>query len=234
MSKKSLKKNEASTTEVAVAQPAVSGLTGIIEQSDLVIPSLKIAQKTGELGELFMPGSLVLNNEYCLYGARSDEPEKRTDAPVWITVTGARKSYYENLPYGSDTMPQTAETLDEVYEKGGSLDWGPNNQRPSWNPQLTCTLLIKGEDEALFPFEYEGDNYTPAQWTIASISAYTAAAKPILTAAAFNLKAGLEFGSWELTTKLKKDTNKSWIVPVLKTGPKNDEAFVKWVRELTR
>lgn len=238
MSEKKKKKkngsdNAENTTAVAIPQPAAGSVSGEIDTSDLVVPSLKMAAKTGELGELFMPGSLVLNAEYALYGARADEPEKKKEAPVWLTILHAKKSYYEHTEYGSVEMPKTADTLDEVLAQGGSLEW-VDGAKPTWNPQVCCTVLIRGDDEAYFPWEFGEHRYAMARWILASFSAYNNAAKPILTAAALNLRAGLEYGSWKLSSALKKGKNNSWYVPVLSTGDKNDEKFAAWARELTR
>ena len=226
--------NAESTTAVAIPQPAAGSVEGNIERSDLLVPSLKMAAKTGELGELFVPGSLVLNAEYALYGARADEPEKKKEDPVWLTVLHAKKSYYERTEFGSDEVARTADTMDEMLDQGGSLDWGKNGEKPTWNPQLICTVVIRGDDEAYFPFEFDGNQYAMARWAIQSFPAYAAAAKPILTAAALNLRAGLEYGSWGLTSSLKKGGKNSWYVPVLSTGEKNDEKFATWAKELAR
>ena len=226
--------NAESTTAVAIPQPAAGSVEGNIERSDLLVPSLKMAAKTGELGELFVPGSLVLNAEYALYGARADEPEKKKEDPVWLTVLHAKKSYYERTEFGSDEVARTADTMDEMMDQGGSLDWGKNGEKPTWNPQLICTVVIRGDDEAYFPFEFDGNQYAMARWVISSFTAYAAAAKPILTAAALNLRAGLEYGSWGLTSSLKKGGKNSWYVPVLSTGEKNGEKFATWAKELAR
>ena len=232
--KKNGSDNAESTTAVAIPQPAAGSVSGEIETSDLVVPSLKMAAKTGELGELFMPGSLVLNAEYALYGARADEPEKKKEDPVWLTVLHAKKSYYERTEFDSGEVSKTADTLDEVLAQGGSLEWGKDGAKPTWNPQVCCTVLIRGDDEAYFPWDFGEHRYAMARWILASFSAYTNAAKPILTAAALNLRAGLEYGSWGLTSALKKKGANSWYIPVLATGEKNDEKFAAWARELTR
>ena len=231
---KNEKKKSETKNEVAVPQPAGGSVEGNIETSDMVVPSLKLAAKMGELGELFIPGSLVLNQEYALYGARTDDRTNPKEDPVWLTVLHAKKSYYERTEYGSDTVAKTADTMDEMLEQGGSLDWGAKGEKPTWNPKLTCTVIIRGDDEAYFPFEFDGKKYALARWSLQSISAYRAAAKQILTAAALNLRAGLEYGSWGLTSTLKKSGTNSFHVPVLTTGEKNDEKFATWARELAR
>ena len=231
---KNEKKKSETKNEVAIPQPAGGSVEGNIETSDMVVPSLKLAAKMGELGELFIPGSLVLNQEYALYGARTDDRTNPKEDPVWLTVLHAKKSYYERTEYGSDTVAKTADTMDEMLEQGGSLDWGAKGEKPTWNPKLTCTVIIRGDDEAYFPFEFDGKKYALARWSLQNISSYRAAAKQILTAAALNLRAGLEYGSWGLTSTLKKSGTNSFHVPVLTTGEKNDEKFATWARELAR
>lgn len=226
--------NAENTTAVAIPQPAAGSVEGNIERSDLLVPSLKMAAKTGELGELFLPGSLVLNAEYALYGARADEPEKKKEDPVWLTILHAKKSYYERTEFDSGEVSKTADTLDEVLAQGGSLEWGKDGAKPTWNPQVCCTVLVRGDDEAHFLWEFEEHRYAMARWILSSFSAYANAAKPILTAAALNLRAGLEYGSWGLTSALKKKGANSWYIPVLTTGEKNDEKFATWARELAR
>ena len=228
------KKKSDTKNEVAIPQPAAGSVEGNIETSDMVVPSLKLAAKMGELGELFIPGSLVLNQEYALYGARTDDRTNPKEDPVWLTVLHAKKSYYERTEFGSDTVAKTADTMDEMLEQGGSLDWGKNGENPTWNPKLTCTVIIRGDDEAYFPFEFDGKKYALARWSLQNISSYRAAAKQILTAAALNLRAGLEYGSWGLTSTIKKSGTFSFHVPVLTTGEKNDEKFATWARELAR
>ena len=53
--KKNGSDNAENTTAVAIPQPAAGSVSGEIDTSDLVVPSLKMAAKTGELGELFSP-----------------------------------------------------------------------------------------------------------------------------------------------------------------------------------
>ena len=231
---KNEKKKSETKNEVAIPQPAGGSVEGSIEMSDMVVPSLKLAAKAGEMGELFIPGSLVLNGEYPLYGARTDDRTNPKEEPVWLTVLHAKKSYYERTEYGSDTVAKTADTMDEMLEQGGTLDWGKNGETPTWNPKLTCTVIIRGDDEAYFPFEFDGKKYALARWSLQNISSYRAAAKQILTAAALNLRAGLEYGSWGLTSTIKKSGTFSFYVPVLTTGEKNDEKFATWARELAR
>ena len=83
---KNEKKKSETKNEVAIPQPAGGSVEGSIEMSDMVVPSLKLAAKAGEMGELFIPGSLVLNGEYPLYGARTDDRTNPKEEPVWFST----------------------------------------------------------------------------------------------------------------------------------------------------
>jgi len=225
------------TTEVAVAPAMPVGtvevnrdsVSGEICKSDLQIPSLKLVQQVGDLGELFTPGSFVLNNEHAVSDGKT---------VVVLTVAHWNKYYIENVEYGSDQMPDTAKTLKEVSEKGGTTEWS-HETPPTWSPVGVATCILQGEDESHFPFEYDDGvaqptkHYAIALWTMRN-TAYRRAGRVIMTAAAYNLKMGLEYGSWELTSKRETLGKNKVFVPVVKTGGRNSEEFATWVRQLSR
>ena len=228
---KTLSKKEGATTAVAVAQPAV-GVVGEITASDLVIPNIRIAHKTGELGELFEPGSIVLNGEYALLGCRSDDRENIKEGAVLMTVTSAEKYYKEKIAFGGEEAPKTARTLDEVSDLGGSLEFGADKP---WIACLKTTVCVKGDDPAFFPFTYNDETYAFATLDFGSWSSYNYAGKQILTASSLNFQDaekyphGLAHGSWELTTikRSMKDNTKYWC-PAVKSGKINDTEFAEW------
>jgi hypothetical protein len=121
-SKQTENKTAKNETETAVAPAMPVGtvevhgesVSGEICKSDLQIPSLKLVQQVGDLGELFTPGSFVLNNEHAV----SDGTVETT-----ITVAHWNKYYIENLEYGTDQTPDTAKTMQEVVQKGGTTEW---------------------------------------------------------------------------------------------------------------
>ena len=219
------------TTEVVVAPAMPIGtvevsnesVSGEICKSDLQIPSLKLVQQVGDLGELFTPGSFVLNNEHAI----SDG-----EVPTTITVAHWSKYYIENLEYGSDQTPDTAKTMKEVVEKGGTTEWSKDTP-PTWNPVGVATCVVEGEDDLHFPFEYEDKRFAIALWTMRN-TAYRRAGRVIMTAAAYNLKSGLEYGSWSLTSKRETLGKNKVFVPVVKTGGRNEEEFAAWIRQLSR
>jgi len=228
---KTLSKKEGATNAVAVAQPAV-GVVGEITASDLVIPNIRIAHKTGELGELFEPGSIVLNGEYALLGCRSDDRENVKEDPVLMTVTSAEKYYNEKIAFGGEEAPKTARTLDEVSDLGGSLEFGADKP---WIACLKTTVCVKGDDPAFFPFTYNDELYAFATLDFGSWSAYNYAGKIILSATTLKFHDaeqhphGPAHGTWELTTgkRSMKDKTTFWC-PAVKSGQHNTPEFAEW------
>ena len=231
VSKNKTDKSEKETTEImeAPAMPvasveiANSSVSGEICRTDLQVPTLKLAQRVGDLGEVFPPGSFVLQNEFSL---------SEGDAPIKLTVGHWNKYYLENLEYGGDSIPRQAKDLREVAELGGTTEW-LDNEPPTWVPVGVATCVIEGEDEAFFPFDYNGKRYAMALWTMRN-TAYKRAGRVIMTAAAYNLKRGLEYGSWQLTSKLETLGKNKVYVPQLNRGETNDDEFAEWVRQLVR
>ncbi len=214
---------EAPAMPVASVEIQNSSVSGEISRADLQVPTLKLAQRVGELGEIFPPGTFVLNNEHAL----SDGKE-----PVNLVVGHWNKYYLENLEYGTDQIPRSAKNLSEVAELGGTTEW-VDNAPPTWVPIGVATCIIEGEDESHFPFEYNDKRYAMALWTMRN-TAYKRAGRVIMTAAAYNLKKGLEYGSWELSSKLETMGKNKVYVPTIKTSGRNDEEFAAWIRQLVR
>lgn len=216
-------KNTAANTEVSKIN-AIGNIVGDVGQEDIVIPRLNIVQGVGQLSETHSIGQIVYDKSVVL----SDGP-----TPVEVTVMRARKQFIENLPYGSDgPAPQVFDTLEEVRAVGGTIEWN-GNQKPSFLPVLHVQVLIKVPEgvEGAFPLLHDGQRYAIALWTIRG-TAYSRAAKNILTAARFSLSSGLHHGKWVLTTKREKFGRNSVFVPQLALLGKHDEEFVKFVEGL--
>ena len=214
---------EAPAMPVASVEIQNTSVSGEISRADLQVPTLKLAQRVGELGELFPPGTFVLNNEHAL----SDGKEE-----IKLVVGHWNKYYLENLEYGTDQVPRSAKTLVEVAELDGTTEW-IDGVPPTWVPIGVATCIIEGEDESHFPFEYNDKRYAMALWTMRN-TAYKRAGRVIMTAAAYNLKQGLEYGSWGLTSTLTTLGKNKVYVPSVKTSGRNDEEFAEFVRQLVR
>ncbi len=153
-------------------------------------------QNVGPLAELFAGGQIVLNQETIL--AKDAES-------IELTVLNVKKVYQENIPFDSDERPAVYNSLEEVKAVGGTVEWGANGEKPDFLPVLHTQVLIKAPEnaEGAFPFEYKGDSYALALWTIKGV-AYTRAGKNIITAARFSLKDGIHNGKWSLGSKREK------------------------------
>jgi|3_EtaG_2_1085321.scaffolds.fasta_scaffold00570_17 hypothetical protein len=233
---KDLKKDTNADNAIAVVEPvntiviANEDLSGDFEQSDLLIPTIRQVQKTGELAELHAPGSWVLNQEELLSDGVT---------PIHLTVLTFRKFFAENIPFGDDKQARIAATLAEVREMDGTTEW-INDEQPSFIPVGEATLLVEGKNEALFPFVYDDtDSDAPefrfalARWTMRK-TAFARAGRKIITEARIGLQDGLQWGKWELSTGKAEYMGNKWFVPVLNLTGKNDKKFAKWANELGR
>lgn len=211
----------ASTRETPLPLGAVAG---DISTDDIVIPRMNLVQGVGTLSELFTPGSVVLNKEVVLTTG---------ETPLELTILSARKQFAENLPFDSEEKPRVFNTLDEVKEAGGSIEW-VNDEQPSFAPILHLQLVFKapdGADNYAYPLEFDGKPYGLAVWTLRGV-AYTRAGRNILTAARFALRDGLFNGKWALTTKREKFGRNSVVVPVLRNIGRNTPEFVEFLRNI--
>ena len=226
---KDLKKESKTDNAVAVVEPvrtiaiANEDLTGDYEQSDLLIPTIRQVQKTGELAELHAPGSWVLNQEQLLSDGST---------PLNLTVLTFRKYFSENIEWGDDKQPRIAASIAEVQEMGGTTEW-IDDEPPSFLAVGEATVLVEGKNEALFPFEFEDARYALARWTMRN-SAFKRAGRRIITEARIGLKDGLQWGKWELNTSKAEYKGNKWFVPVLTLVGKHEEKFATWANELGR
>jgi len=207
--------------EESSAPLAIPGrpVEGEFLSEDFVIPKLHLVQAVGPLSEKFTPGQYVYNKELVI----SDGT-----APVSVTVLRIKKQYQENLPYGGDQLPRMFDTLEEVKQAGGWIDWR-NNERPPFSPILQALVLIRSpfEENPLFPYEFAGAAYGLALWTLRGVS-FTRAGKTIITASQFALKDGLHTGSWSLSSKREKVGLNFIHVPVLRHDAKHTAEFAEF------
>lgn len=217
---------ETPTTEAAVAlrddrtvSTAVAADTddmqGEFTASDLRLPRINLANKSGKLGDDFGPGAFVLNKEVRLSDGKT---------PLTVIALRIKKQFQENLKFDpdSDARPRTFDTIDEVRANGGTL--GYKKDCGEFSDIAHIEFLVKApegaEEEVLVHFtdEIEGSLYCRAVYTAAS-TAYAGVAKPIITARLTHLKAtGLPGGRWEMTSRLTQGKSNSWYSPVLKAA----------------
>ena len=203
-----------------------AGLAGDFDQSDINLPRINLVAKTSALvDEGFTPGAIVLNKEVTLV---------KKDTPLRVIVTSMVKQYQQVVDYGSEELPKTFNTEQEVYAEGGSLEWGSPNQ---YRPLAHITMLIEApegleENELeLFPYQNGDKHYAMAIYT-ASKSAYAPTGKEIATYAAFAKGMGVWTTAFYLTSKIRTEGDVSWFTPSLKRAGRLGEDELKFVESV--
>jgi hypothetical protein len=223
---------EATTTQAIVpateSAPALynagnptDDLAGEIGRSDVRLPRLNLVARTGDLAELFDPGSYVLNKEIKL--------SKGGEELLTLVVLRLRKQYQEALPFGDPETPRVFETAEEVRANGGTVSYGKG---PGIFAEIAHLELLIRKPESLpteaepqFFFESEGHLWTHCVFTVGG-TAYGQVAKPIISARMNHLRdTGLVGGLWTLGSFLKKANGNAWFTPVLKTAGKTSDQF---------
>tara|TARA_Y100001963_G_scaffold158566_1_gene258674 strand:+ start:5562 stop:6275 length:714 start_codon:yes stop_codon:yes gene_type:complete len=206
----------------ALMVPPVGGtITGDIDASDISFPRLQILQGISKLAQEdgFSAGDIVLDGEAVL------------DQPVEFTVARIGKMYEENVNWDDGEIPRILTKADAV-AAGGNFEWGMNGEKPDWVPIADALICIKGDDPDVFPFDHDKEHYAFALWRIKGV-AYKRAAVQIFTAARMYYRDGLDKGTFQLTTDKQTFSGKTVIVPKLKRGGKNTEAFSEWLRDFS-
>jgi hypothetical protein len=205
-------------------------IDGEITQRDIRLPRINLVQKTGDLGEHFSAGSFVYNKEVLLSSGKEDEPLR-------LTVLRLRKQYQEKTKFGSDEQPRVFNTLAEVRNAGGTIEYEVAQEDPKiklFEELAHLKVLLEwpeGVDNDHAIYEFGGKSYALCAWSMKG-SAYKSAGKAVITAAQTHLKAGLHLGSWFLTSINKKWNGNSWHNPVLRTAGKNSPEFAAFAQEL--
>ena len=218
--------------DTALAYPIddFGGLTGEVTSDDTRVPTLNIVHGVGPLSEHFDPGSLVYNKELVV----AEGSKEGTKNPIEIVVVAAHKDYLERVEWGSESLPRSADTEEEVRALGGTTQYN-GDERPSWDKRLTCLILIKGAEGApCFDYHIGGEWWAPAMWVIKGPSQWRAAGTHIVTAAKMGLRnfGGLPGGRWSLSVRRQKIGDNFVYVPAITSAGKNLAEFVHEVREL--
>ena len=198
------------------------------DASDIAFPKLQIAQGVGPLSDLFPKGSVVLDKEM--------EICKMEAGNVEITVLNIVKTFEENVPFGGDELPRIARNKEEVLRLNGTTDWSTEDGLkipPSFKPCADALICIKqpeGVNDEWFPYEFEGVNYTFCTWKIKGM-AYSASAVPINTAKRMYYRAGLEKGSFLLSTEKRLINGNTVACPRIQRGKKHSSEFTAWLKE---
>ena len=198
---------------------APQGISGDVGAEDLRTPYLSLVGKTGQLADEFQPGSFVYNKETVV----SDGSK-----PLDITVLKAHKYWIEDVPYEEDIQPKTFDHLEEATAQGFSKEYGAES-RVMPCLRSVCMIPVPEESDAMFSFE--GTHYALCLWMLQK-TAYTSAAKPVLTAALKgHLRDGIHLAPWELTSTKKSNGKNTWFAPVVKKKPKHSDNLRSFIEE---
>ena len=219
-------------TETAVVPASHWGggqVEGEVDAGDIRLPRINLVQKSGELGDLFSPGSFVFNREIQL----SDGKE-----PMELVALRIRKQYQEALEYDPDgPSPKVFNTSAEVREAGGHFNYDAKDEGGYYKEIAHILCLIEApknaseEQRDFFIYEHDGRNYALAMWTVTG-GAYTAVAKTLFTAAAGHLRAGLHLGKWTIVSTKKSNGSCSWYVPAIRAAGKTTPEFQEFAASL--
>lgn len=229
-----------SSTDVALhrANPlmALGEVSGSVSASDFVFPRLKIAQRVGDLGQIFEPGALVLGNEIQL--TTKDAKSKTFGPPVELIVLNLDKFFQDYLLYQQDG-PRPAYYKNEaaVYAAGKTLEWTgerPDRIAPTAEPVAIATILVKkpdGLESGNFGVNIPGfGDCTLAKWTMTRTGYSRAGRRLIMARTTDFAQSNLMYGVWALNTKDEK-INGNWVfTPALslirRNTPETVEAIV--------
>ncbi len=198
--------------------PGGAGFRGELLACERRNVTLNIVQKMGSLVDTFRVGAIVLNKEVELSDGSQD---------VELTILHIHKFYQEKVAYNSGVRPKTFDTLEEVKRNGGTIEW-INDEAPSYESVLRCTVLVKKPDgvDGGFTLSHGDHSYTLAEWYIRGVAFKTVGISLLSTIWQMKLS-GHSFSSvkWKLcTSRHKLNNGHSLVVPVLKNaGPHTDE-----------
>lgn len=203
-------------------------IQGEIEIGDLKLPRINFVQKSGDLSDSFEFGAILFNKEVVI-GDEANAFE--------FTLLTIKKQYQEDLPYKKDgPTPRVFNKAEEVRAAGGSLRYGDDGY---YAEMATALVLVKAPEnaepdtlETHFFYEFEGQHYALALWTLAK-SAYNACAKKLITAGTMGHLKGGNFtkGKWTCKSLKKSGNGNTWVVPEVKTAGMNTPEFQKFVHD---
>lgn len=207
---------------------------GEITPSDLRLPRINLGQKTGDIGDQFSYGGIVLAKEVQLAEVGVHIPD--------VTVLKVRKLYQEKLPFEANRAepPRTFETAKEVIESNMSLNYGDEGYCERIAHLLLLIPAPEGVDEdeldQFFYHSFEGRRYCPALFTAAGTQ-FTEIGKSVLTAAnrpdCTEPTGSIRVAKWDLYTVEKKGRgNRWWTLKADRTG-NNSAEFIDFSRSVS-
>lgn len=200
----------------------VSGISGEVTSRDIKLPRLNLIQKMSAAVDAgFKAGDILFKNGDTILPLA---------LPTEVTILNLKKQYQEALPYGSTELPRTFDTAAELRAHGFTTEYG---QEGYCKEIATLQVLFPAPPDLpeemldLFQYNHDGQDYGIALMTLAG-SAYTAGAKPIITAFMSHLRGKHWTGKWTLASEKRTGGGNTWHVPTFKMAGKHDEAFAEF------
>ena len=203
------------TTAVAERPSAVPALTGDIvsgemQASDIVFPTVKVIQKMSNNPENLPLGTLTLDESLVL----ADVGEK-----INVLILSFEKYYKEVMPFGAG-VPNIFSSIAEAQAAGFKLARNKAD-RESGEPIVDSAVRAlvafekpEGRMDRSFPLEAGGLRFAPARWFIEN-SAYRSIAKVVFSKIAFLLRTGeaRKKAKWAVTTSVIDGKSGKYAVP---------------------
>jgi hypothetical protein len=220
--KAGLTKAPAPETTTALARPthapAVEGLEGELDASDIRLPRLNIVNGNSKLhtDDDYPIGAFVVEKELQIAGK---------DEELTLVVLNIAKSFQQKIEWGGDEMPLRFRTKEEVEANGGTTKWSKEavDAGEYYQPRADMVLAIlapEGLDESelhRFPEELGDSKWGRFIFTVAG-GGYQSMAIPVITAALGKLKTrgGLAAGVFTVKAVKKSGNGNTWVVPQAK------------------
>jgi hypothetical protein len=209
-----------------------------ISMEDVFMPRINIVQKVGDLSNVHVHGSIVLNQTLAVYVPNQTQPDGKGGVstilgtpPIRVVIACFRPMQYVEKVVGADHRGEMFNTPEEVLAVGGTLDYAEAQSDPNktlYQKMATALVIIQKPaavtDLESFPYEWAGGRWAPALWSMKG-TAFTHAYKIVATQKQHGPMRGRKWyeRAWLLSTQIKKFNQNFAFVPVIKldveTGP---------------
>lgn len=244
-----------STETLAVVAPSCTAVAAVNSDSDdlsledVILPRINIVQKVGDLSNIFVPGEIVLNQQYVLHTPAN--PQRKVDGtpPLNVVFVGFRpRQFVEKTDGGALGLMLDSEQA--VVDNNGTLDWKEWKQsleaskQPGGAPvkrlfqRMATAIMLVEKPESLqdpdgvnFPYRTpEGKQYALVLWSMKG-TAYTHAAKIVFTARKFGClrDGGYPSHTWSLTTNCQQFGDNFAYVPALKPAARTSPELLQFI-----
>ena len=219
-------------------QTPLGGVSGEVLDTDYNWPRLNIVQAVGPLSANWAPGTVLYEKSLILASPVVDpatgqvDNSKPSQPGIGITVLNMRKQYRENLPYGRDEMPEVVDSVEEVTERDGTLQW-VDDEPPSWVSVAHLLVLVAATNPVVaanFPFEFGGVKYGLALYSVQKTS--YGVFKTVNSATRGRLRGGLHLGGWTMHVKREKAGKNFVWKPHFNPAGQHPPELVNWIAGL--